>query len=248
MVREVFLPEANPASKSWLLKRAVRRFAYRRMAAMAVCARSEQRTCAEYFRLPEERFYFVPFHTNVLKPRIEPEGLYGFAAGRSERDYRTFFDAVRGLDHRFVVVADRASIDGCEIPENVELHCDVPRETYLALLRKAAFVVVPLHQRIRSLGQVVVLEAYACGKPVVVTRTPGIVDYVQHGRTGRLCNAYDPDDMRRSIAELIADPERRQAWGRNARAIVEREYTLDAFVRHSLKFVDAAVAESNESR
>ena len=247
VVREVFLPEANPASISWRLKRAVRRFAYRRMAGMAVCARSEQRTCAEYFRLPEERFRFVPFHTNILKPRHEPEGLYGFAAGRSERDYRTFFEAVRNLAYRFMVVADRASITGCEIPANVELHCDVPREKYLSLLRNAAFVVVPLHQRIRSLGQVVVLEAYAYGKPVVVTRTRGIVDYVQDGRTGLLCDAYDPEDMRRAITALIDDPDRRQACGRNALALVEQEYTFDAFVRHSLEFVHAIAAEQGKA-
>ena len=235
--REVFIPEPNPASPYWQLKRAARRFAFRRVAAMDVAARGERETCADYFALPENRFHFVPFHTNVREPCYCPESCYGLAAGRSGRDYGTFFDAVRGLDYRFAVVAPRADVAGCEVPANVELHCDIPRDEYLSLLQRAAFVVVPLHPRASSTGQVVVLEAYAYGKPVVATRALGVVDYVREGQTGLFCTAYNAQDMRRAIRAMIESPETRTAWGLAALEWVRQEFTFEAYTQRLFKLL-----------
>jgi glycosyltransferase involved in cell wall biosynthesis len=240
MAREVFIPEPNLASPVWRLKRAARRFVFRRMKVMDVAARGERKTCAEYFALPEDRFRFVPFHTNVRQPRYCDESLYGLAAGRSGRDYRTLFDAVRGLDYRFVVVATRADVAGCDVPGNVELHCDVPRDEYLKLLERAAFVVVPLHPQARSTGQVVVLEAYAYGKPVVATRTLGVVDYVRQCETGLFCESHDAQDMRRAILTMIESPDERAAWGRAALDWVRQEFTFDAYVQRLFELLAAA--------
>jgi glycosyltransferase involved in cell wall biosynthesis len=231
MAREVFIPEPNPASLYWRLKRAARRFAFRRMTLMDVAARGEVHTCGEYFALPEDRFRYVPFHTNIVRPGYRAESLYGFAAGRSGRDYDTFFEAVRGLDYRFVVVAPQEDVAGRDVPGNVELQCDIPRDEYLALLQRAAFVVVPLHPRVSSTGQVVVLEAYACGKPVIATRTLGVVDYVRESETGLLCAARDSADMRQAIRTMIEMPAKRAAWGQAALEWVRQDFTFEAYTQ-----------------
>ncbi len=240
MAREVFIPESHHASLLWRLKRAARRFAFRRMTAMDVAARAERQTCADYFALPEQRFHFVPFHTNVRQPCYCAESLYGLAAGRSGRDYETFLDAVRGLDYRFVVVAPQADVVGRELPVNVELRCDIPRDEYLALLQQAAFVVVPLQPRVSSTGQVVVLEAYACGKPVVATRTLGVADYVREGETGLFCAAGDAQDMRKAILAMIESPQGRAAWGRAALEWVQQEFTFEAYTQRLLALLGAS--------
>ncbi len=234
VLHEFFLPEPAPTSIRWLLKRQLRRWAFSQTAAIVVYAEGERRLCAEYLRLPLARFHFVPFHTNILDPHFEPEAAYGFAAGRSGRDYQTFFNAVRGLNYPFVVVADRASIAGLEVPPNVGLRCDIPREEYIALLRKAAFVVVPLHQRHCSTGQVVILEGYSFGKPVVATETIGTVDYVRDGETGQLCKPYDALAMQAAIQQLIARPADRERMGCNALELVQKKYTFAVHVQRLL--------------
>ena len=226
VVHEFFLPEPAPRSLVWLLKRRLRRFAFNRAAAIIVYAEGERQLCADYLNLPLSRFHFVPFHTCILDPHFEPTAAYGLAAGRSGRDYGTFFEAVRGLDYRFVVVADKRSVAGFDIPENIELHCDIPRGEYLALLQRAAFVAVPLHRRHCSTGQVVILEAYALGKPVVATRAVGTVDYVEDGETGHLSDPYDPAGMRSAIQRLIADGAERDRLGRNALRRARSDYTF----------------------
>ncbi len=241
VVREFFLPEPQLTSRKWRLKRSLRRFAFRHAAAIVVNSAGERKLCADYLGLPEPRIHTVLFHTNILTPCLQPGGDYGLAAGRSERDYRTFFEAVRGMAYPFVVVSDRASVAGLDLPDNVELHCDIPREDYLALLRKAAFVVVPLHRRQRSTGQVVILEGYAFGKPAVATRVVGTVDYVRPGETGLLCEPYDAPGMRTAIDRLVGDPVERERLGRNALELVERNHTFQVHVDRMLEVLGSVV-------
>jgi glycosyltransferase involved in cell wall biosynthesis len=247
VVHEFFLPEPAPHSLRWRLKRRVRRWAFAQTAAIVVYADVERQLCADYLQLPLERFHFVPFHTNILEPRFQPEAAYGFAAGRSGRDYETFFAAVRGLDYPFVVVADQASLSGLAIPPNVQVRCDIAREEYLALLCRAAFAVVPLHRRHCSTGQVVVLEAYSMGKPVVATEVVGTLDYVRQGETGHLCPPYDPRAMQVAIEQLIGQPTERDRMGRNAVELVQSKYTFPMHVERLLAVMRLAANAARSS-
>ncbi len=65
-----------------------------------------------------------------------------------------------------------------------------------------------------------VVEALACGRPVVAPRLGQLGDLVEHGKTGLLYEPGDAADCRRAIARLIDDPAGRLAMGRAARASV----------------------------
>ena len=75
-----------------------------------------------------------------------------------------------------------------------------------------------------------VLEAMASGLPVVATNVGGNPELVEDGRSGRLVPAADPTAMAASIAALIRDPERLQAYGRRGRERAQEEFSLDAMV------------------
>ncbi|MGY5882479.1 glycosyltransferase [Modestobacter lacusdianchii] len=57
------------------------------------------------------------------------------------------------------------------------------------------------------------LEAMACGRPVVATAVGGLVDTVADGVTGELVPPRDPVALGRALAPLLADEERRTAYG-----------------------------------
>ena len=67
----------------------------------------------------------------------------------------------------------------------------------------------------------VVLEAQACGIPVVATRVGGTAELVVEGETGLLVDSGEPVQLRTALDSLRADPERRLQMGRRARAHVE---------------------------
>jgi len=54
---------------------------------------------------------------------------------------------------------------------------------------------------------VAILEAFACGLPVVTTKAGGIPDLVENGKTGLLVDLNDYADMAKSIERLLKEPE-----------------------------------------
>jgi len=57
------------------------------------------------------------------------------------------------------------------------------------------------------------LEAMACGRPIVATAVGGLVDSVVDGVTGDLVPPRDPQRLGEVLAALLADDERRAAYG-----------------------------------
>lgn len=251
---EMFLPEPNPQSMKWRLKRAIRRFLYRKVDRFVVYSNAECRLWAEYLGYDESRFKTILFASNLLDPSRVPDGLYlpdgeyGFAAGRSGRDYRTFFEAVKDIDYPFVVVAGKESVQGLEIPKNVTLHCDIPWNDYIELLKKAAFTVAPLHNWQRSIGQVVILEGYAFGKPTVSTRCIGTEDYVQEGQTGYLVTPYDSLEMRNTIQKILDSDENRRNMGKNALERCKSHFSPNAYLEQYLKVLEEAIDVFRQSQ
>jgi glycosyltransferase involved in cell wall biosynthesis len=73
------------------------------------------------------------------------------------------------------------------------------------------------------------LEAAACGLPIVATDVPGTREAVDDGRTGRLAEAGDPDQLAAAMTATMRDsPEIRRTMGRMARERVIERYGLDA--------------------
>jgi glycosyltransferase involved in cell wall biosynthesis len=70
------------------------------------------------------------------------------------------------------------------------------------------------------------LEAQAAGLPVVSRATRGVPDVVVDGRTGVLVN--EDDALADALRELLRDPARRSALGREAAAFVSSERSLEA--------------------
>ena len=76
-----------------------------------------------------------------------------------------------------------------------------------------------------------VLEAMAAARPVVVTRSGGPQEFVEDGRTGFLVPPADADVLAARIVDLLRDSVRAAAMGRDARARVYRDFTLEKMVR-----------------
>jgi glycosyltransferase involved in cell wall biosynthesis len=77
----------------------------------------------------------------------------------------------------------------------------------------------------------VVLEAMACGLPVVATRVGGIEEAVEHGRTGLLARPRHPRSLAELMLELLNDERRRAAYGEAGRRRVEERFGMDPVAR-----------------
>ena len=77
----------------------------------------------------------------------------------------------------------------------------------------------------------VVLEAMAAGRAVVATAVEGTVELVISGETGWLVPPRDPEALGRALLEAARDPGLCRRLGRNGRARVEAEFSLDSYRR-----------------
>jgi glycosyltransferase involved in cell wall biosynthesis len=67
-------------------------------------------------------------------------------------------------------------------------------------------------------------EAFAAGVPVVSTRTAGIPNWVDHGKTGLLVKPGDSVELADAVGQLLRDEPLRRAMGAAGRAKATAEY------------------------
>ncbi|MDW8403383.1 glycosyltransferase family 4 protein [Chloroflexus sp.] len=98
----------------------------------------------------------------------------------------------------------------------------VEDDTRLALMYSAAdlFVIPSLQDNMPS----TVLEALACGTPVVGFDAGGISELVRPGQTGWLAPVGDVAGLREAMRRLLRNDDERLAMGRQCRAVALAEY------------------------
>ncbi len=114
------------------------------------------------------------------------------------------------------------------VGDRVRLLGQVPHAELPSLIRSADVVVcLPWYE---PFG-IVALEAMACGVPVVGAAVGGLIDTVVDGVTGALLPPRSPDLAGRVIADLLADPPRRRAYGMAGEQRVRKHYTWSQVAR-----------------
>jgi phosphatidyl-myo-inositol dimannoside synthase len=84
------------------------------------------------------------------------------------------------------------------------------------------------------------VEASACGLPVVAGNSGGIPDAVREGETGFLVPPEDPAALAEAICRLLADPHLARRIGATGRRAVETYYNWDRVVR-DLRAIESEV-------
>jgi glycosyltransferase involved in cell wall biosynthesis len=69
-------------------------------------------------------------------------------------------------------------------------------------------------------------EAAACGLPIVAFRVGGIPEIVQNDVNARLVDQISSGGLLEEIESLMANPKKREAFGRAGRSRVEKNFTL----------------------
>jgi glycosyltransferase involved in cell wall biosynthesis len=115
-----------------------------------------------------------------------------------------------------------------------------------AVWRRAAIAVLP-----STYGEGVpkaLLEAAACGRPLIVADVPGCREAVRNGETGILVPPHDVEALAEAIAALAADPQRRARMGRAGRGLIERHFTDEIVARETLALYRASVGRKSTAR
>jgi len=99
------------------------------------------------------------------------------------------------------------------------------------LYRDADIVVVSLFESIDSAGVTTLLEAMACGRPVIATHTKGLADYLQTPGTVITVKPGDLTGLKDAIADLLNHPQKAELQGKQAYELITQQHTSEKIVK-----------------
>jgi glycosyltransferase involved in cell wall biosynthesis len=209
---------------------------------LSVVQNPEDMSALQILGVPRRRLRLVPgsgVDTERLRPIAEPAGPVTVAyVGRmlADKGLHSLVDAHRLLRARGTPV--QLLLAGTPDPENPssidpgEL-AKWAREPGVTLLghvtdvskvwTRAHIAVLPSRREGLPLS---LLEAAACGRPMIATDVPGCREVVRDGETGLLVPLDNSARLADAIHELASDPARRAHMGAAARARVERDFSV----------------------
>jgi glycosyltransferase involved in cell wall biosynthesis len=114
------------------------------------------------------------------------------------------------------------------------------REDIPAVLQKSHVVCLPSYRE--GLPKVLI-EAAACGRPIVTTDTPGCREIVRDGENGFCVPIRDANALAKAIRRLIDDPVLRKKMGERGREIALKEFSVDKVISETLALYKKLLSE-----
>ena len=230
------------------------RATYPRVSAVVATSSGVATDLTDAFHVPAERIVVIPNPIDLAEidaqsrepvPELRDDGRPVIvAAGRlaEAKNYPLLVESLRLLRRErpftaFVLGegelegAIRRAIADAGLEADVHL-CGFQRNPWKYMARADVFA---LTSRYEGFGNVIV-EAMACGCPVVATASPGATEIIEPGCTGLLVERHAPEPFARALAELLADPARRAAMRTAARASAARYAIGPVVARYAALF------------
>jgi glycosyltransferase involved in cell wall biosynthesis len=183
-------------------------------------------------QIPEDKIHVCPNHidTSSFTPQYGGGSFVLYVGGLyDDKGVMTIAKAFAQLPHiplKFVGTGDaeqelRDYICRHQL-SNLELVGFKSGKEKLEYLRNSMFTIVASH--CYENFPIVVLEAFASGKPVVSSAIGALPYIVQSQETGLLFEPQDADDLARKVRWLYEHPDQIESMGRKCRAVVEHKY------------------------
>lgn len=196
----------------------------------------------EHVLFPTDTRFFQP----GISLRRAKDADHVLSLGLSKRDYPTLIRALKKLPgiacHLRIGsswMTGKGGIEHERLPGNVILKPFVPLSELRHCYENCRFVIIPLRKTTQwSAGCTSAVLAQALGKPVIISRTPGIPDYVLDGETGILVELGNPDAMADAIDYLWNQPGLTDAMGRRAQEWVNATFSLDDWVMRMARIIE----------
>ena len=144
-----------------------------------------------------------------------------------------------GVAARFVLVGEPDEGNPASVPQGRLLEWQEAgivewwgmRDDMPAVFAQAHVVCLPSYRE--GLPKVL-LEAAACGRPLVASDVPGCREIVRHEENGLLVTVRDPAALADALRRLIGDAGMRQRMGQRGRAMVEADFSVQQVIRETL--------------
>ncbi|MFZ3168263.1 MAG: glycosyltransferase family 4 protein [Candidatus Methanoperedens sp.] len=124
------------------------------------------------------------------------------------------------------------------LSDKVKFLGNVPYDDLVRCYQKSSIFVLPSFNETTCISM---LEAMACGKPVIVTKVGDIPNIIKDGYNGFLVEIGNANQVEEKLRLLIDNPDLRKEMGRNARLTVMKRYTWDIIAKKVIDVYDTVL-------
>lgn len=206
-----------------------------RMSGLWVLSRAQIDPLESFLGRDAPRIEFVRFGVDEKFFTFEPypESPMVFSAGGDrDRDTATLFEALAvvhtAMPSAEIIVQSRSSLAP---PEGVTKISHVSHVELRKLYRRASVIAVATRSNLHVSGLTVSLESMATGRPIVITDTPGIRDYVEDGTSGRLVSVGDSAGLAAAVVDLLRNPDVARHMGNEGLRAIQSSLTTAHLAR-----------------
>lgn len=194
--------------------------------------------------LPPERIAVKPNFVDVPAPPVDAPRRGALFVGRlsAEKGVEVLLAAL-GLAPRVEVdVVGSGPAEGAfAAAARARLHGWLAQGAVLEQMQAAACLVLPsvwFECFPRTL-----VEAYACGLPVIASRVGALAELVEHGRTGLLFEPGSAGELAQALEWARAHPGEMRRMGAEARALYERRFAPPRNYEELMTIYDDAIGD-----
>jgi phosphatidylinositol alpha-1,6-mannosyltransferase len=240
----------------WLADRVLRAASF-----LIANSRNTERILVEEWGIPQDRirllhpgvdtgrFVPAPPHRSLRadlgwddRPVVLTVGRLQLRKGHDQmiRALTTIREAVPGI--LYTIAGDgeeRAALEGLVDHEGMGGHVqflgEIDDDRLVQCYQQCDLFVLPNRQVGRDIEGfgMVLLEAQACGKPVIAGASGGTAETMQIAETGLVVSCDGPDVLAQAVIELLADPDRRARMGAAARDWVVERFDWESLSRQA---------------
>jgi len=242
---EMFAKRAGTSRLKLALIHIIEWICYRSADAIIVTSQEAKQYVSKTFGIPSGKIVVIPNYidTELFRPlNIEKIANRLIFVGRftEQKNLLNLLMAMKDIPYAELVLVGDGPLESA-LREFAQKHSikatfagRLPNDELPVLLNSAeAFVLPSLYEG----NPKALLEAMACGLPVIVTPVEGNREVVNHRVNGYLTNGTSAEAIKEAIIEVLSDEKFRKQLGERARSFIEENYSIDVLLQQELRML-----------
>ena len=197
--------------------------------------------------IPERKLTYIPLgdwkevdlYDETYNPDIDE--AYYFAGGYTNRDYTGVISAFSQLPYKIVIVGsylNKELNDRDDLPNNIIIKKDIPKEEFESLLGKSKACILPLKDDTGASGHMVLLGYMRNKKGIIASNMAAMQEYVTHKESALLFN-----DARKDLVDIVKGIEDGKydlaKLGQEAYNTYKKDFTYPALSQRLLEIIES---------
>ncbi len=188
-------------------------------------SKKESEYYANVFNTCKDKFTYTELGIEKIQRRLEiSEKDYFLSVGRSNRDYNFLVESLKDTTYKLKILSDYYILN--KAIDNIEVYNNVFNERYYKMLNECKGVILALDNQNISSGQLVILQAMQFRKPIIITKSNTIIDYVKNDYTAIIINK-EKEELRKALEKVLTDDEYIKKITKNAYDDYNKRLTIE---------------------